>query len=250
MGAALEYARASGGALDVTVGPVVDVWGFYRPRGALPPTAAIDSARALVGWRRVRFDPGARTVLLPRRGMRLDFGAIAKGYAVDLAVAALRRAGVERGTVDLGGNLRSFGASEGGAWRVGLRDPRDPEEMIAVLRLDSGAVATSGDYERYFVHEGVRYSHIIDPRTGWPARGVAGVSVVAPTGIASDALSTALFVLGPGRGCAVARAAGVEALWVLDAPGRRVVVTGGLPGRLELRRPASLSRCPAVPSGR
>jgi thiamine biosynthesis lipoprotein len=178
--------------------------------------------------------------------MRLDFGAIAKGYAVDLAVEALRAAGVRSGMVDLGGNLRFFGAPpEPGGRLVGLRDPRSPDAAIAVVRLDSGAVATSGDYERFFVHDGVRYSHIIDPRTGWPARGVAGVSVIAPTGIASDALSTSLFVLGPERGCALARAEGVEALWVLDAGDHdgEIVFTPGLRGRMEMDRPRGARPC-------
>jgi thiamine biosynthesis lipoprotein len=177
--------------------------------------------------------------------MRLDFGAIAKGYAVDRAIAALRALGVERGKVDLGGNLRLVGAPPGaGGWRVGLRDPRSPDEVIAVVRMDSGSVATSGDYERFFVQDGVRYSHIIDPRTGWPSRGVAGVSVIAPTGLLSDALSTALFVLGPDRGCLLARAARVDALWVLDGGARdgAIVVTPGLRGHVEMRRRSGASR--------
>ncbi|HEX6941066.1 MAG TPA: FAD:protein FMN transferase [Longimicrobiales bacterium] len=219
LAAALDYAARTGGAIDVTVGPLVDVWGFYRHEGRIPPAEVLDSARALVGYERIEFDPATRAVRLPAPGMRLDFGAIAKGYAVDLAVVALRRRGIRRGKVDLGGNLRFFGSPpEDGAWSVGLRDPRRPEEILAVVALDSGAVATSGDYEQFFVHDGVRYSHLMDPRTGRPARGVASVSVVAPTGLAADALSTALFVLGPGRGCGVAAGVpGVEALWILDA---------------------------------
>lgn len=243
--AALHFARASGGALDVTVGPVVAVWGFYRPEGAIPPAAALDSARSLVGYEQVEYDPATRALRFPRRGMRLDFGAVAKGYAADLAVTAIRSLGVRRGVVDLGGNLRFLGESPGeGGWRVGLRDPRSPEDEIAAIRLDGGAVATSGDYERFFVHAGMRYSHIIDPRTGWPARGVAGVSVIAPTGLLSDALSTALFVLGPERGCGLARAAGVDAVWVLDGGARdgAIIVTPGLRGRLDL--PASTGAAP------
>ncbi|HET7321443.1 MAG TPA: FAD:protein FMN transferase, partial [Longimicrobiaceae bacterium] len=157
--AALHFAAASGGALDVTIGPVVDVWGFYRPRGSIPPPAALDSARALVGYRLVEYDPRTRAVRLPRSGMRLDFGAIAKGYAVDLAVDTLRALGVRRAMIDLGGNLRFLGSPIPGGWRVGLRDPRANERTIAVVSIDSGAVATSGDYERFFIHDGVRYSH-------------------------------------------------------------------------------------------
>lgn len=259
LGAALDYGALTGGALDVTVGPLVDLWGFYRHAGRLPAPEALDSVRGLVGYRRVELDRAARAVRLPRRGMRLDFGAIAKGYAVDLAVAALRRGGAVRALVDLGGNLGFLGqAPGGGAWEVGLRDPRDPEGIFGTVSLDSGAVATSGDSEQFFVHEGVRYSHIFDPRTGWPARGVASVSVVAPTGQAADALSTALFVLGPEEGCAVAaRFPGVEAVWVLDrgevpatgGPGEtigEIVITPGLEGRFELHDSASRGRSGGV----
>lgn len=256
LAAAIAYAGRTGGALDVTVGPVVDVWGFYRHEGRIPAPAALDSARALVGYARIEFDGGRRAVRLPARGMRLDFGAVAKGYAVDLAVEALRHHGIARGTVDLGGNVRVFGPPPAGdAWSVGLRDPRAPDEVFAVVSLDSGAVATSGDYEQFFERDGVRYSHIMDPRTGRPARGVAAVSVVAPTGLASDALSTALFVLGPAAGCAVADALpGVGAVWVEDAdmPARGagdglpgpVRITPGLEGRLELYLPGPAAAVP------
>lgn len=233
--AALRCAELSGGALDVTVGPVVDAWGFYREQGAVPPAAVLDSVRALVGYRQVEYDPATRRVRLPLRGMRLDFGAVAKGYAVDRAIEAVRAQGIGRATVDLGGNLGFLGtAPEGGDWPVGVRDPREVGSLAARLAVQGGAVATSGDYERFFEHDGVRYSHIIDPRTGWPSRGVEGVTVVAPDGITSDALSTALFVLGPERGCPVARAARVEALWI-TATGA-VVFTPGLAGRVELDR--------------
>lgn len=239
---ALRLAEESDGALDVTVGPLVSAWGFHRGRGEIPPAAVRESLAPLVGWRQVQLDAGSRRVRLPRRGMRLDFGGIAKGYALDRGIAALRAAGITRGMVDLGGNFRVYGPAPEGRWSVGLRDPRDPEEMFAVVRLDSGAVGTSGDYEQFFVHQGVRYSHIFDPRTGRPGRGIAAVSVIAPTGLASDALSKPLFLMGPDEGCRYAgRHAGVEAVWVRD-PGAEVdvidpgnvVITPGLRGRFEL----------------
>ncbi|HUH13024.1 MAG TPA: FAD:protein FMN transferase [Longimicrobiales bacterium] len=247
LAAALGYARLSDGALDVTVGPLVDVWGFYGEEGRLPPRPVLDSARALTGWRRLALSDSGDSVRLPRAGMRLDFGAIAKGYAVDRAVAALRVAGAERAMVDLGGNVGVLGAAPaGGAWRVGLRDPRNPSEALAVVAMEDGAVATSGDYERFFVADGVRYAHIVDPRTGVPVRGTASVSVLAASALASDALSTALYVLGPAEGACLAAAQGVEALWIRDpGPARRggppaieprhLVVTPGLEERLELR---------------
>ncbi|MEJ2679716.1 MAG: FAD:protein FMN transferase, partial [Gemmatimonadota bacterium] len=205
LASALRYAARTGGALDVTVGPLVDVWGFHAHAGTVPPPATLDSARALVGWQRVQFDSAARTVRLPRHGMRLDFGAIAKGYALDRAEQAMRRAGARRGMVDLGRNVLVFGPPpHGGQWRAAVVNPLDPQTTIGTLLMDSGAVATSGDYEQFFQAGGQRYGHIFDPRTGMPVQGIASTTVVAPTGIASDALSTALFVLGPDAGCALA----------------------------------------------
>ena len=247
--AALAYARESAGAFDPTIGPVVDVWGFYRERGAMPELAALDSARALTGWHRVEID-GAR-VRLPRAGMRLDFGAIAKGHAVDRALQAARRAGATRLMVDLGGNIGVLGrAPDGDAWSFGLAHPRDPESPFAVMRIEGGAIATSGDYERFFMHDGVRYAHIVDPRSGWPVNGVASVSVWAPSGIESDGWSTTLFVLGREAGCAAIRGRpGIAAVWVLapeesqpEAP-LRVVVGGEASGHIELASDVIRSDC-------
>ena len=252
--ASLEHARRSEGAFDPTVGPVIDVWGFYRETGAIPGAGALDSARALTGWRRVEVRREDRLVRLPAAGMRLDFGAIAKGYAVDLAVAAAERAGGRRVMIDLGGNIGVLGdAPAGGRWPLGLRHPRDPALPFAVIDVEHGAVATSGDYERFFVIDGTRYAHIVDPRTGWPVRGVASVSVLAPTGMESDALSTALFVMGPVAGCAaIAAAPGVAAVWVL-APAMdavqerlRVIVGGGLASRVEVADEVDVEICPGA----
>lgn len=247
---AMHHGRSSGGAFDPTVGPVVDVWGFYRETGALPPGAALDSARALVGWRHIEVDRGARRVRLPRAGMRLDLGAIAKGYAVDLALRAASRAGAQRLLVDLGGNIGVLGSAPGGgAWPLGLRHPRE-DRPFAVVDVETGALASSGDYERYFVHDGVRYAHIIDPRSGWPVRGVASVSVLAPTGVASDALSTALFVMGPERGCAAIEGlAGVAAVWIqAPDPGAegeplRAVIGGELGRRIGVGADVEVTLC-------
>lgn len=235
--AALAWSRASGGAFDPTAGPLADAWGFHRGEPAMPPPGRADSAARLVGWRAVERDSSGRRVRLPRAGMRLDFGAIAKGWALDRAVAAMRSAGAAGGSVDLGGAVSAFGAPPPGhdRWRLGIRHPRRDGELAGVLALDSGSVATSGDAEQFFVHDGVRYAHVMDPRTGRPARGVAQVTVVADRGVDADALATTLFVLGPGEGRAFLRSAFVRrrapsatAAWVLD-PG-----AGGAFGREHL----------------
>lgn len=249
LASALEIAGESGGALDVTAAPLADAWGLYRGRGAVPPAAVRDSLAPLVGWRMVRFDPATRAVRLPVRGMRLDFGGVARGYAVDRAVEALRAGGVAQGLVDLGGTYRVFGAPPVGArWIVGLKDPRDAEEVFAAVQMDSGAVAITGAYDQFTQAGGRRWSHVIDPRSREPARGIVSVAVIAPSGILADALADPLYVLGIEDGCRYARRhPGVEALWVRDTGHVEekedhdegldpdlVVITDGLVGRLEL----------------
>lgn len=244
--ASQQLASLSGGAFDVTVGPLMWAWGF---RGAgephLPARATLDSARALVGNRLLEVDSAGRRARLRKRGAAVDLGAIAKGYALDLAAAAMRAAGTVAGTVDLGGNVLVFGPPPGGrdAWVIGILDPRDPAATIGEIRLRAGSVATSGDYEQFFEVGGIRYSHIMDPARGQPARGVLQATVVAPTGLQSDGLSTTLFVLGPERGRAVLGgpfARGAAAIWVRDSlplDARDVVVAGAAPERIHISLP-------------
>lgn len=213
----LRWAERTGGAVDPTVGPLVDVWGFRDRRPDVPGPAALDSARRLVGWGMVELDRTDRRARLPRAGMRLDVGAVGKGLALERAVAAMSEAGATGGMADLGGQVSAFGrpprpratgdavgeqgeGGPGGGWRLGIRHPRVDGALLGTLTLDAGSVATSGDAEQFFIREGVRYSHIMDARTGRPARGTAQVTVAARDGSTADALATALFVLGPEAG--------------------------------------------------
>ncbi len=246
---ALAIAAESGGGLDVTVGPLADAWGFDRRQGAVPPRSVQDSIAPLVGWRQVRFDRASRRVSLPRRGMRLDFGGIARGFAVDRGIEALRAAGIARAVVDLGGSFRVLGPPPvHPGWTMGLKDPREPESVFAAVRIDGGAVGTTGDYAQFFEAGGVRYSRILDPRTRQPARGVVSVSVVASSGMLADALAQTFFALGPEEGCRLAaRRPGVDVVWVRDTGERDekedydegldpdlVVITDALRDRLEI----------------
>jgi len=247
----LFYAARTEGAFDPTVGPLVDVWGFYREQGAMPSQSALDSARALVGWDDVEVEWYPGRVRLPRPGMALDFGAIGKGLAVDWALAAARGAGARSAMVDLGGNIGVSGEAPGGGdWPLGLRHPRNPATVFALIDVpDGSSIATSGDYERYFVHEGVRYAHIVDPRSGWPVQGVASVSVLAGSGSESDGLSTSLFVLGVDRGCAFLEGRqGVAAVWVRAPSGNdetlRVVVGGPESARIQVAEGIAVTHCP------
>ncbi|MEO5588272.1 MAG: FAD:protein FMN transferase, partial [Gemmatimonadaceae bacterium] len=202
---ARRFWKLSAGLFDPTVGPLVKAWGFHGDSGRVPPPAELDSLRGLVDYGLVEIDSLSRTVRLARPGMQLDLGGIAKGYALDLARAALDIPSVTGGMIDLGGNVLVFGhPPRGHQWLIGIRHPRNTGELIGTIALDSGAVATSGDYERYYVIDGVRYSHIIDPTTGYPSRGVIAASVFGPRGEWSDGVSAAMVLSGPDRGVALA----------------------------------------------
>ncbi len=221
----IELGEATSGAFDITFGPLGGAWDFRRAAPPSQPTIA--AARSLVDYRRLELAGRPPRVGLPERGMRIGLGGIAKGYIVDRAAAVLQAAGFDNCMIDAGGDLCARGAGpSGGGWRVGVRDPRDPERVLVTLTARNAAVVTSGDYQRYFFYEGRRYHHIIDPATGYPAPHCRSVTVVAPdTGIA-DALATGIFVMGPAAGVTLAeRLPEVEAL-VIDAEGTHHATSG------------------------
>jgi len=199
---AQEVSRLSGGAFDVTVGPVVRLWRRARKTQQLPDPEKLAHARALVGYRNVHLDARARTVRLAREGMQLDLGGIAKGYAADAALAVLRRHGITKGLVAAGGDIAVSGAPPGKkGWTIGIAPLEDPEQKPKrYLLLHDAAVSTSGDSEQYVEIGGKRYSHIIDPRTGMGLVGRASVTVVGPSGLTVDPLTKVVSVLGPRRG--------------------------------------------------
>ncbi|MCI5779964.1 MAG: FAD:protein FMN transferase [Lentisphaeria bacterium] len=191
----------SGGEFDITVKPLMDLWGFYRKRGDRPPTAEeIRATLAKVGFDKLILDRRRRSIRFKVPGMALDLGGIAKGYAADLAAAAMVRCGITAGVVDLGGNLRFLPHPPPGrsSYRVAIRDPRDPGGTLPeLLEVRPGrAVSTSGDYERFIVLGGRRYGHIISPKTGIPGGGPAA-SVVADTALDADVFSTSCMLGGP-----------------------------------------------------
>jgi thiamine biosynthesis lipoprotein len=223
----LFYSRATSGAFDVTVRPLVRLWGFQGGEQKLPSDEDIASALSRVGYGAVTLDSAASTVALPE-GMEIDLAGIAKGYAVDRCVAVLAELGVRNALVNIGGNIYAMGAPPGKkGWSVGVRDPKGGLETAGTLVLRDEAVATSGNYENFVEIGGERYGHIIDPRSGRPVSRVLSVTVVARTGLASDALSTGLFVLGSDRGAdAVARLRNVRAIYAL--PGETGIVYKGV----------------------
>ena len=191
--ALLSYAdrcfSLSAGLFDITSGALRRVWDFRRVPPRLPQAPALESALALVGWSAVEWD--ARTIRLPRSGMEIDFGGIGKEYAADrVATIAIER-GIAHGLVNLGGDVRVIGPRPDGApWRIGIRHPRKEGVPAAAVMLESGAVATSGDYERYVEIDGRRYCHILNPRTGMPVSHWQSVSVIAPLCIVAGSCST------------------------------------------------------------
>jgi thiamine biosynthesis lipoprotein len=231
------YSKATAGAFDVTVRPLVRLWGFQGGTAKLPSDAEIERAMSLVGFEKVALDPARSTITLPP-GMQIDLAGVAKGYAVDRCAAVIAELGVRNALVNIGGNIYAMGAPPGKkGWSVGVRDPKGGLETVGTLVLRDEAVATSGNYENFVEIEGKRYGHIIDPRTGRPVSRVLSVTVVAPTALASDALSTGLFVLGPDDAqAAVERLAGVAALFAL-ARDREIVYrsAGDIDRRLTLK---------------
>ena len=229
----LAVARASSGAFDITVAPLVDLWTVPEEDFAIPEEAFIRVALRSVDWQAVQVDTATRTLtVLP--GTAFDLDGVAKGYAVDRAVAVLREMGIETGVVDAGGDVGFIGTPpESGVWRVGIKHPRQ-EGLLGVVRLDGGSVATSGDYQRYALVDGVRFHHILDPATGYPARGVMSVTVATEFAVDADALATAVFVLGPDEGMALIESTpGAEALLIAgdgDSIGG-ILVSSGLKER-------------------
>lgn len=229
---AREFGELTDGAFDITVAPLLKLWRFAEGGGQVPPEESLRAAAALVDFRRVVADRGAGTVYLPVSGTEIDLGGIAKGYVVDRAVSVLRTNGITSASVDAGGDIRVIGGKpDGSPWRIGVRHPRERERIIAVLELRDSAVVTSGDYERYFLLDGTRYHHILDPDTGRPAAGLASVTVVAADATTADALSTAVFVMGRERGLALIESLpGVEAILVTGE--LKVILSSGLVGKV------------------
>ncbi len=183
--------KSTAGAFDAGVGAVSDAWGFRGGKPDVPPAGRLQQSMKRSGWRHVRLrEEGRVQRAVP---VQFDFGAIIPGYAVDCAVAVLKREGITEALVDGGGEIRSTG----GEWTIGIQHPRKKGEILRRLRLQGAAVATSGDYEQYFEKDGRRYHHILDPRTGFPAASCQSVTVLAADGVTADALSTGFFVLGP-----------------------------------------------------
>jgi thiamine biosynthesis lipoprotein len=226
----LEFSKLTDGAFDITFSSVGYLYDYRRH--VRPSEADIQRALPGVNYRHITLDRAASTIRFVRPGVRIDLGGIAKGYAVDSCIGLLKQRGITHALVTAGGDSRVLGDRRGRPWMIGVRDPLHKKGMVAVLPLSDTAVSTSGDYERYFEADGVRYHHIINPKTGHSASEVHSATIMAPDATTTDGLSTSVFVLGPEKGMALVESLkGVEAV-IVDKKGRLLYSRG-------LRRPVS-----------
>ncbi len=231
---ALEIAELSGGAFDPTVAPLLDLWGFKADESAIPSPGDLEEVLPLVNYREVEVDEAASTVFLPRPGMKIDLGGIAKGYIVDRGIKLAQGSPASALFINAGGDIGLAGTkSSGEAWKIAIQDPAEAQRLAAVLNVEKGAVATSGDYQRFFEVDGEKYHHLLDPRTGYPAAGVSSVSILAYDAVTADVLSTAVFVLGLEDGMKLLeKLDGAEGV-IIDKQGK-IFASSGLADGLEI----------------
>ncbi len=194
----VEYSELTNGAFDITYASVGYLYDFKK--GVHPDQKAIDAALPGINWRKMVLDPKERTVFFQRPGMRIDLGGIAKGHSVDKGIEILRKLGITRAMVNAGGDTRIIGDRFGRPWVVGIRDPDHEDKFFLRIPLTDASFSTSGDYERYFIEDGKRFHHIIDPKTGDSARKVRSVTIISTSATRTDALTKSVFIMGAEEG--------------------------------------------------
>lgn len=197
---AIKFSNSTDGAFDITCRPLINLWKKAKKEEKVPTEEEIEEAISLVGYQRIILE--GNQIRLEKKGMQIDLGGIAKGYAVDKAIEALKKNGIKRALVNAGGDLYALGTDpQGEKWQIGVQDPREEDKIIDIIKVKDRAVATSGDYRRYFTLEGKRFSHIVNPKTGLTVQDVPmSVTIIGPDATTTDALSTGVFVLGPEEG--------------------------------------------------
>jgi len=238
----IEFSKLSGGAFDITFSSVGYMYDYRRH--VKPTDSEIQKALPGINYRHLLLDKDKQTIRFARHGVRIDLGGIGKGYAVDNCIAILKKRGITHALVTAGGDSRVLGDHEGRPWMVGIRDPRRKDNVVAVIPLINSAISTSGDYERFFEVNGVRYHHILNPKTGRSAMGVHSASVIGPDATTTDGLTKPVFILGPEKGLQLIESIpGVDAV-IIDDKGR-MFYSSGLQDK---RREVSIS--PAPTSGK
>jgi thiamine biosynthesis lipoprotein len=224
----IAFSELSAGAFDITYASAGHLYDYRRR--IRPTEERLSNARAAIGYRHLQLDRATRTVRFSRAGMRIDLGGFAKGYAVDNGAAILARQGVRHAVVAAGGDSRLLGDRCGRPWTIGVRDPRREGDVVALLPLEDVAISTSGDYERFFDDGDERCHHLIDPRTGRSPHAVQSVTVIAPDGLTSEALSKTVFVLGAEQGMPIVESIPDVDAVVVDAAGKLHYSAGLLAG--------------------
>ena len=229
---AKEISTLSEGAFDITVAPLTRIWRGAREKGFPPSVEEVAKLLELVNFREMLISPEGK-VLLRKKGMAVDFGGIAKGYAVDKAFEILRSLGHENIIVNAGGDLRAGGKRGDQPWTIGIQHPRQPDGIMAKMSLSDSAMATSGNYQKFFMYQGRRYGHIFNPSDGFPTESSQSVSVTHKNSMTADALATAVFVMGPEKGYALCQKMDGVNCFIVDRDGR-VIVSPGLKDCLTL----------------
>jgi thiamine biosynthesis lipoprotein len=222
---------------DITIGPLTELWGVGHKGEFIPTQQEIDKVLPLVNYKLMQLDEANHAVFLPKAGMKLDLGGIAKGYAVDRAIEILKSKGIKSALINAGGDVRVIGNKlDQAPWRIGVQDPRNNEGIIGALPLTQwDNMETSGDYQRFFMKDGERYSHILDPRTGRQPRSITSVTIVGNSSGDDDVLSTVLFIVGAERGMELLKQyPGTEAIFVTKDG--KIVTTPGLEGKIEIQK--------------
>jgi thiamine biosynthesis lipoprotein len=234
--AAQKISEETGGAFDITIGPLKALWGFESEKPRVPDAEEIEAYLTLGNYHQVELK--GRLARISVKGLGIDLGGIAKGYIIDAAVQWLQDAGIQSGLVECGGDLRVFGHHPNKPyWKIGIQNPRDERgSLIGLISLNDLSVATSGDYERFFIKDGIRYHHILNPESGFPARGAISVTVIAPDAMTADALATAVFVMGADAGLSLIDSIpNVEALILTEnADGMATHFSAGARGMIQM----------------
>ncbi len=243
---AVKTAYATDGAFDPTIAPVIKLWKFSRqtPNPSIPSRNIIKNALRLVNYKKVKINAADSEIYLEEKGMEIDLGGIAKGYAADRAVEVIRAKGIKSVLVAIAGDIKGVGLRpDMQPWKVGIQNPRPKdnkaekpwEDIFATLYLRDKAISTSGDYQRFFIKDGKRYHHIINPKTGYPAEsGLISVSVVAPEGYMADSLSTGILILGSDKGIALLESMSIDGI-IVDT-NKKIFLTKNLKGKINIKK--------------
>jgi thiamine biosynthesis lipoprotein len=231
----IRMSELTGGTFDITFAGAGKLWNWRAPEPKVPDAETVKASLKNVGWKNIVLDAKERTIFLKHPGVKIGLGGIVPGYAADLAIGKIRDLGIRDACVNMSGDVMTSGQKDGAPWNAAITHPRKKGENLAVIPISNAAISTSGDYERFFMKDGRRYCHIIDPRTGYPADKCQSVTIIAPNCAFADAFAKGVFILGPEEGMALAeKIQGVEAV-VVAADGV-VTMSKGLRAKLSLEK--------------